>query len=319
MNTSTIQRAALPTTTAAAAAPRMSLANVRKGRIDVPLRVVIFGPEGVGKSTFAAGAPNPIFLGADNGTARLDIARLPEPREWSDVLEGCDLLVREQHTYKTLVIDPVNWLEPLVHRAVVGDSGKSLEDWGGGYGRGQAAALDHWRQLVAALERVWRNGLNVVITSHQTVKKFEDPTGPAYERYEMAIAQKAAGLLRQWVDFVLFAKHEAYGKLDTTTKRVKGFGTGARLIHTQWSAAYDAKAREKIPEELPLSWAAFDDAVKSASLRKGELMQQIDAALAELADASTTKTVREYLATVTDTDRIAEVANALAQKIGEKQ
>src|SRR5450631_831960 len=87
----------------------MSLGNIRKGKLEVPVRALVHGVEGVGKSSLAAGAPSPIFLGADNGTAQLDIERLPEPQTWEDVLAAVRLLQDESHEYRTLVIDPLNW------------------------------------------------------------------------------------------------------------------------------------------------------------------------------------------------------------------
>src|SRR5579859_1249276 len=129
---------------------RMTLGGIRRGILEVPHRVLIYGPEKVGKSTFAAGAPAPIFLGKDSGTEHLDVDRLPQPETWAEVLEGLAIVEREAHDYKTLVLDPVNWLEPLINADVTGDSGKSIEAWDGGYGRGYDAAIDRWRVLVAA-------------------------------------------------------------------------------------------------------------------------------------------------------------------------
>ena len=80
---------------------RMTLAAVKKGRIKQPLRVIVYGQEGVGKSTFAACAPSPIFLCAESGTNHLDIARFPAPEQWSDVFDAVDLLTRQEHDYKT--------------------------------------------------------------------------------------------------------------------------------------------------------------------------------------------------------------------------
>jgi len=299
-----------------AVAKRMSLANVKTGPIEMPVRLALYGIEGVGKSTFAASAPSPITLGLESGTTKLDIARLPEPRSWDEALEGLTLLAVEKHDYKTLVVDTVNWLEPLCWAKVTG--GKySIEEHLKGFGKGYNAALDHWRILIAHLERLWtERRMHIVLLAHAQTKSFNDPMGPNYDRYEIAMNAKAAGVIKQWVDYVLFAKEEAFGKVDDE-KRIKGRSTGARFIHTQWNAAYDAKTRGWMPKQIPLSWQEFFAAAHEAPKRKAEFLGQIDAGLAELGDAEVEKKVRGYL----EDPRVdvAEIANAVAAKVQKKR
>lgn len=298
---------------------RMTLAAVKRGRLDVPMRVLAYGVEGVGKSTFAAGAPAPIFLGVENGTAQLDISRLPEPHTWDDALDGLLLLEKEKHDFETVVIDPVTWLEPLCSTKVTGGT-VSIDKYDGGYGRGHAAALEHWRMLVAQLERLWTRGMHVVLLGHCRVKSFNDPQGPAYDRYELAMNANAAGLLRQWCDFVLFMRHEAFAKVEKGAQKAKGYSTGARVMHTQWSAAYDAKTRCKLPEELPISWSALTEAIHSAGAKVDDLKKEIAELVVAINDAEVTKKAATYVADAKDNaDRLAEVANGLRLKKAEKE
>jgi len=294
----------------------MTLASVKRGKLDVPLRILGFGTEGVGKSTFASQAPSPIFLGAENGTESLDIARLPEPETWDDVLDALDLLEKEKHEYRTIVVDPVNWLEPLVFHKVTGGI-ISIDKYDKGYGRGYNAALDHWRVFVAALERLWSRGMHVVLIAHAHVKSFNDPEGPAYDRYELAMNQKAAGLLKQWCAYVLFMRHESFSKkLDE--KKVIGFGTGARVMHTQWTAAFDAKRRLALPDELPLSWSDFENAVQLASVECEKLKEDIARLIDVIGDETVTAKVRAHLATAgDDVGKLVVIANRLAMKANE--
>ncbi|MCH9836396.1 ATP-binding protein [bacterium] len=291
----------------------MTLANIRKGKQTIPIRAILFAGEGVGKSTFAAGSPKPIFLGAEDGTAGLDIDRLPSPQTWKDVLDALRMLADEKHEYKTVVVDPVNWLESLVTAHIVGNTGKSLQDWGGGYGRGAAAAQQEWRVFVSELERIWRRGINILLLAHSQVKRFNDPSGAEYDRYEMAMLPAVAGLLKQWVDFVLFARFEAYA---TGDQKKKGISTGARLMHTAWNAAYDAKSRAAIPETLPLSWSAFQGALDNAGKN---ILNEIETALTLIGDSVVETAVRAELAKFKgDAGREIEILNALHQRIGEK-
>lgn len=298
---------------------RKALASIKKGVLDTPVRALIYGAEKVGKSTFAAGAPSPVFLGAENGTERLDVERL-QPSTWEEASSWIDELATEKHEYKTLVVDPINWLEPLCWIAVVGDSGQSIEDYGGGYGKGHVAALGRWREFVFGLEKCWRRGMNVVIVAHSQVRTFQNPEGPAFDRYELAMNVKASGLLKQWVDAVLFARLETFTKVDPGTKKARGYSSGARVIHTQPCAAYDAGARWKLPEEIPLSWSEFWDAVQAETHRGPELIAQIAKLVDELADDKIANLSMAYVEKhKANADRLAELVNRLNLKLDEKK
>lgn len=255
--------------TAQAPAPRVStltLANVKSGKIDRPMRVLLFGVEGIGKSTFGSGAPKPVFLGAEDGTAQLDVDRLlpPERRlDWQDMKDFCGLLANEPHKWQTLVVDTLDWCEPLIWDHICKRDGMaSIESYG--YGKGYSAALDEWRVFLELLELArLKRGMHVVLLAHSWIKKFANPQGEDFDRYEMKLNVKASGLLKEWSDCVLFADYETFAKKDEKTKRVRGFDTGARMMYTQRRAAFDAKNRYDLPEALPLSWEEFEAAVKA--------------------------------------------------------
>jgi len=293
----------------------MSLKNTRNGVLDSPLRILIYGGEKVGKSSFASGAPSPLWLGADAGTDHLNIRRMPQPESFREVLEGIAEVTAngKAEGIETLVLDPLNWFEALVVADVVGDSGKSLAEWGGGYGRGASAALDRWRQIKNALEAAWHAGLNVILCAHSHVKKFEDPEGPGYERYELAMNREAAGLFKQWVDAILFARPDTFGKVDPTTKKIKAYGSSTRMLYTELHPAYDAGNRWRLPAELPLSWQAFIEAKTQGQKQIASLHVQIDEGLRELGDAEVERKVRAMLADP-NVD-VAAVAEAVAEKL----
>lgn len=304
---------------ATSAPKRRALASVRRGVLDTPLRVLIYGAEKVGKSTFAAGAPKPIFLGAENGTERLNVERL-EPRTWAEAVDWTTELAVEKHDYKTLVIDPINWLEPMCWATVTSEAGGTIEEYGGGYGKGYLAALDLWRQLLFSVERCWRSGMNVVLVAHSQVKAFQNPEGAPYDRFELAMNAKAAGLLKQWVDAVLFARLETFAKIEKGAKKAKGVSTGARFVYTQPCAAYDAGARWKLPQELPLSWDDFVAAVDGEAGRAGELIEQIAKLVSELGDAKVKTYSDSYVErNKANADKLAELANRLSIKVEENR
>lgn len=240
------------------------LQNVVRGKISKPIRVLLYGVEGIGKSTFAASAPKPIFLGAEDGTSELDVARLPEPKSWADVFGMVTELTTGEHEFKTLVIDTLDWLEPLCWDAVCtrgDDKGRrknSIEDFG--YGKGYAAALDEWRKLVALVERMRaERSMHVITLAHCQIKTFKNPGGDDYDRYELKLHPKAGGMLKEWCDCVLFANYETL--VDDSSGRAKGISTGKRVVQTQRTAAWDAKNRYGFPEQMPLAWKEFAGAI----------------------------------------------------------
>lgn len=257
---------------------RMGLKAITSGKLDKPIRVMIHGGEGVGKSTFAADTPSPVFLCSEDGTATLDVHRFPEPRTFEEALEALDVLELEDHKFQTAVIDTVDWLEPLIWNHVCRINGKpDLEAFG--YGKGYTAALEAWRVLFHRLDVIReKRKMGVVLVGHSEVKKFQNPEGEDYDRFQIAINRRAAELAKQWVDAVLFASYEQ-ATYKTTSGSTKGVGTGARVLRTSARPAFEAKNRYALPYELPLSWADFWTAV-----RKGQDPKVLEATARELAE-----------------------------------
>lgn len=252
---------------------KMSLKNVKKGRLETPLCVVLYGPEGIGKSTFAANAPDPIFLGSEDGTSELDVARFPMPDSWAACIEALDELNGE-HEYKTVVIDTADWIEPLIHDHVCKEGQKeSIEDFG--YGKGYVLALEEWRLLFNKLDALrLQRGMHVIILAHSQVKAFRNPVGDDYDRYELKLHGKAAALVKEWPKAVLFANYKTYTK--EKDGRVRGVGDGSRVVYTEHRPAWDAKNRYDLPYEMPLNWDEFERSARAGSANVEQLMVEIN-------------------------------------------
>lgn len=239
------------------------------GKQQQPHRILLYGTEGIGKSTFGAGAPKAIFVPVEQGSHHLDVARFPKPESWRDVLDAVRTLTVEQHDYQTLVIDTVDAAEPLLWRMMIErDQSKDrngrpklrdIEDYG--FGKGFQKALDDWRVLLRGLETLQaQRAMHVVLLAHSQVRTFKNPEGEDFDRYELKLNAKASGLIKEWADCVLFAQLETFAKRDESTKRVRGIDSGTRLLRVERRAAYDAKNRFGITESVPLSWTDFDEA-----------------------------------------------------------
>jgi hypothetical protein len=241
----------------------MTLSSLVRGPQIQPIRIVLHGPEGVGKTTFGAGAPSPIFIGSEDGSAQLDVVRFPTPESWADVREAVRVLTNDQHNHQTLVLDTLDWTEPLLWEYLCKrDNHPNIEAYG--YGKGYQAAIDEWRVFLADLDRLRKaRGMHMVLIAHSWIKPFKNPEGDDFDRYELKLHAKAGGLIKEWSDAVLFANYETLAHKDQRTKRVRGVDTGARFLYTERSAAYDAKNRYGLPDSLPLSWQDFEAAVRA--------------------------------------------------------
>lgn len=296
---------------------RSMLAAVTRGKIQSPDRILLYGTEGCGKTTWASNAPGAIFLPAEDGTDRVDVARLPTPRRWSDVMDAIDELRTGKHDFKTFVIDTVDAIEPLCWKYICARDGQeSVGSYG--YGKGYDAALDEWNIFLAALERLRREkGMSIILLAHSQIKPFKNPEGDDFDRYALNLNVKAAGKIKEWCDSVLFARFEEIAHKDGKTKKVRGVSTGARQMHTLRTAAYDAKNRYSLPETLPLDYAEYVAAVVAGETAKAnEYHAAILELLPQLADEVKRAQVAAYVATIkTDAVKLAQAGNKLTALI----
>jgi len=236
----------------------MRLENVTRGKVQEPWRLLLFGVEGIGKTSFGASMPDPIFVDAESGSGQLETARFPTPQNFADVLDAIRELRDGKHEYKTAVFDTVDWIEALIWRHICArDRMNDVEEYG--FGKGFNVALEEWRRFIRDLEMLERQrGMNVLLLGHSHVKTFKNPEGEDFDRYEPQVHAKAAGVLKQWPRAVLFAHYEQYAEKQSRYQlKAKGVATGERLVFTNRTAAYDAKNRYDLPAQLPLSWDAF--------------------------------------------------------------
>jgi len=242
------------------------LKQVHKGKRHAPPRFLIYGTEGIGKSSTAAQAPRPIFIQTEDGLDQIDCESFPLAKAFGDVMAALSELYAEGHEYQTVVIDSLDWLERLIWDDVCREYGvKSIEKADGGYAKGYTHALRQWREVLAGLEALRnRRGMAVILIAHCKVEKFEDPESAAYDRYSPRLHKHAAALVTEWCDAVLFATR----KFRTKTEDA-GFGRsrsiavsigtdgGERILRCVGSPACVAKNRFSLPAELPLSWQAL--------------------------------------------------------------
>lgn len=299
---------------------RMSLAAVTRGKQKRPQKIVLYGTEGVGKSTWAGDAPGAIFLPLEDGSHHLDVARLPRALSWGDVIDGLDVLAGE-HEYRTLVIDTLDALEPVVWARTCttkmnGDKRVSnIEDYG--YAKGYVYALDVWRDLTARLDALVARGMSVVLISHAALATVKNPDAEDYQRYDLKLHHKASALLREWADHVLFAATDV--GIAKINQRTKVTSLGERVLHTTSSPAWSAKTRSAAPARLPLAWSEWEAALEGASPEP--ILACIETMLPQVEEAKRAAVIAAVEKARAATDPVAAlttVANRIAATISKE-
>lgn len=243
--------------------------NITRGKIKAAQKVVIYGPEGIGKSTFASKFPNPLFIDTEGSTKHMDIARFDRPTSWQMLLDQVDYAKNHPEICKTLVIDTVDWAEALCVKYICDKHHKSgIEDFG--YGNGYVYVREEFGRFLNKLEDVVESGIHVVLTAHAQIRKFEQPDEMgAYDRYELKLGKKTSSqtspLVKEWADMLLFANFKTFSvATDDKGKKHKAQG-GSRVIYTSHHPCWDAKNRHDLPEEIPLDYEAIRPAIENNS------------------------------------------------------
>lgn len=220
-----------------------------------PPRVVIYGVHGVGKTTWAAGAPSPIFLPAEDGLGRLQVPHFPTVTSYGGLLQALHVLVQAEHEYRTVVVDSLDAVEPLVWAETCDvNNWQHIEE--PGYGKGYALALPHWRRMLAGCDMLRDAGMTVILIAHATTQRYHSPITEAYDRYQPRLKANAADVVLDWADAVLFADYRTHTVQDQD-KRSRGIGQGERVCYTEERPAWKAKNRYALPTEIEMSWSAF--------------------------------------------------------------
>ena len=228
------------------------------------MRINIQGTDGSGKSTFGAGADTPIFIQAEDGLSFINAPRFPQADTWAEMLEQVKSLVTEEHQYKTVVLDTTDAAAKLGEAYVCEQNGwSSAADPKAGYGAFYVAEENAWGHLLSGLNVLHtQKGMNVILLSHVASKAYKDPELEPYDRWEMRCNKKVNSLIKDWVDFNLFANYET--QLIKDGQKARGVSYGNRGLYTRFAAAYDAKSRLELPNKLEFSWNHFMEAYTAA-------------------------------------------------------
>lgn len=257
----------------------MSLADTlpRTGRIQKPPRLMIYGPHKIGKSTFGASAPSPVFIQIEDGldgltdptTGRpIEVPHFPQAQALGDVWSAMNALLTQEHDFKTLSVDSIDWLEALIWKDVcASENVQNIEDIG--YGKGYVKALDRWRSFFAGVNRLRDDrGMAIILLAHAEIRKFQNPSGADYDRYGPKLHKSAGALMLEAVDVIGFANWETVVVEEKTGfggKQTKAKGAGKRLLHLEERPSYLAGSRYRLPPTVDFNWPSFIAAFNQAT------------------------------------------------------
>lgn len=239
-----------------------NLKSISRNDNTAPPRLMVYGVEGIGKSTFAAGAPDPIFILTEDGLGSLDVEHFPIATSLDNVMDAIGALYAEDHPYKTVVLDSLDWLEAIIHREM--EAKHDAKDLA--YGKGAMIAAQQWRDVLDGLNAL-RNDkqMTVILLAHNTIKRFDSPEVEPFDRYQPKLQERSNAVVREWADAVMFANYKTIVKKDDVgfNKTVaRGISSGERMLFTTERPAYMAKNRYNLPDSIPLTWDAFANAIK---------------------------------------------------------
>lgn len=243
--------------------------EITRGRRPGAKKILIYGPEGIGKTTFAASFPDPVFIDTEGSTKEYDVARLPDPSSWTMLKEAVRYTAQHPECCRTLVIDTMDWAERMAIQAVLDEHKKAgIEDFG--YGNGYRYVYEKCGDLLNLLNDVVAAGINVVLTAHASLRKFEQPDERgSYDRYALKLIDSPktsiAASVKEWADMVLFANYKTEVVVDSKTKKAKAEG-GRRVMYTSHHPCWDAKNRYGLPEELPFTYEVIREVVENTNI-----------------------------------------------------
>ncbi|SFE38809.1 ATP-binding protein [Peptostreptococcus sp. D1] len=232
-----------------------------KGKQEKAQKVVIYGPEGIGKSTFASKFPEPVFIDVESGSSELDIIRTPTPSSYAILKQQISMLKCGYTEFRTLVIDTADWTERLIIEEICNKFQiNGIE--GIGYGKGYTYLEEEFGRFLNSLQDIVDMGINVVICAHAKITKFEQPDElGAYDRWELKLQKKTAPLLKEWADMVLFANYETHVINVDNQGAVKGKNKaqgGKRVMYTTHTPSWDAKNRKGLADKLDFDYKEIE-------------------------------------------------------------
>lgn len=238
--------------------------KISKGKKKQAVRVVLYGTEGIGKTTLAAHFPKPLFIDVEQGSYQIDVERFDGITTWADVLEAIGYVEQNPDSCKTLVLDTADKAEQmLVEQILKENKAASIETVGGGYGKGYTMLQERFqKELLFSLDRIIAKGINVVICAHSIVRTITLPDADPYDHYELKCSKKVSPILKEWADILAFCDYKVTVVSEKSGSKGKAKGSGKRMMHFNHQPTYDAKNRYGLPDDAEMSYDVIRNVIE---------------------------------------------------------
>ena len=267
--------------------------KVTRGIITRPQKCVFYGPEGIGKTTLASEAPEPLFIDTEGGTAHLNVARIEYKKDWESLLATIQEVAKED-CCKTLVVDTIDWAEQLASDYICKRFKQpSIESFG--YGKGYTYLAEEIERFLGALDEVIASGKNVILTAHAKMRKQELPDEAGqFDRWELKLTKQSAPLVKEWADAVLFINYKTMIVATEGANKAQG---GKRVIYTTHHPCWDAKNRHNLKNCLDLSYDNIAEIFCTSGTSTAEPQKKSELRTLMQADGITEEQLRDILST----------------------
>lgn len=238
------------------------------GPVVGPQLIVAYGPEGVGKTTFASRFPDPIFIDVEGSSKEFDVRRTPVPASYTELQGIVSSLTQDPQGAQTIVVDTLDWVEGLIVRHILAENNMSALGGNNDFGHSFNLLDQEFRRFLDSLSHLSdRTGCHVVLLAHTILKKFELPEeAGAYDRWELKLEKKPKAATKEWPSMLLFLTWKV---MVTEIDRKKKASDLGRVIRTCHSAAWDAKNRHGFDQEIDLPENALPPELLAVLERSG--------------------------------------------------
>ncbi|MCP3980766.1 MAG: AAA family ATPase [bacterium] len=262
--------------------------------VQPPPFIVVWGPEGSGKTSFCAGASRPLFVCAEQGARALGMPCYPydandatltldsfeELRQllWSIAQHG-----QAHYPYDFVIVDSASSLEPLIHAEVCAQACvASIADVGGGFGKGHMQAANRWLEVCVTIQQALaRAGIGLILIAHQAQGKNERAEGSSYDEYKPDLNKRASAVVLRNAEHVIYLGWETrVAQENLGFEKTHSYGTGhERKMYLQKTPFASAKNRWGLPatidipesiEHPTVGWDLFKNAAAEALARRGQ-------------------------------------------------